>query len=113
MNSHFDHERLDVYQAALKFVILNNEVIEHFPRSRSHLTDQLQRASRSILLNIAEGAGILAIIQSLRLTRQELQQGDRNLLLRVVSMLSKMVQVTGKVSENASANANVHENICG
>ena len=52
MNSYFDHERLDVYQAALKFVILTNEIIENLPRGRAYLADQFQRASTSILLNI-------------------------------------------------------------
>jgi four helix bundle protein len=129
---YFDHERLDVYQAALKFVVLTNEIIENLPRGRAYLADQFQRASTSILLNIAEGAGelsanekvrfyrmarrsatecagILAIIQNLGLARTELQQQGRELLLRVVSMLSKMVKVSANRSENANANANVHE----
>jgi four helix bundle protein len=129
---YFDHERLDVYQAAMKFVILTDEIIENLPRGRAYLADQFQRASTSILLNIAEGAGelsanekvrfyrmarrsatecagILAVIQNLGLTKTELQQRGRELLLRIVSMLSKMVQVNGNRSENGNANANVHD----
>jgi four helix bundle protein len=129
---YFDHERLDVYQTAMKFVILTDEIIESLPRGRAYLADQFQRASTSILLNIAEGAGelstnekvrfyrmarrsatecagILAVIQNLGLTKTELQQKGRELLLRVVSMLSKMVQINGHGSENANANANVHD----
>ena len=53
----FDHERLHVYQAALDFVVVADATIEHFPRGKSHLADQLQRAATSIVLNIAEGAG--------------------------------------------------------
>ena len=53
----FDHERLDVFQRALDFVVLADAVVEHLPRGRSHLVDQLSRASTSIVLNIAEGAG--------------------------------------------------------
>jgi four helix bundle protein len=53
----FPHERLSVYQASLGFLVLANEVVEHLPRGRSHLADQLTRASTSIVLNIAEGAG--------------------------------------------------------
>ena len=53
----FDHERLDVYQTALDFLVLADSTIEQFPRGRSHLADQLQRAAASIVLNIAEGAG--------------------------------------------------------
>ncbi len=53
----FDHERLDVYQAALDFMVLADEMIERLPRGRSHLANQLSRAALSIVLNVAEGAG--------------------------------------------------------
>ena len=129
---YFDHERLDVYQAAIAFVILTDEMLENLPRGRAYLADQLQRASSSILLNIAEGAGelsvnekmrfyrmarrsatecagVLAIFQCLGLAKLELQNKGRELLLRIVSMLSKMVQVNDNRSENASANANVYD----
>ena len=52
----FDHDKLDVYGAALEFVALSDGIIAALPRGRSHLADQLQRASISIPLNIAEGA---------------------------------------------------------
>jgi four helix bundle protein len=55
-----DHERLDVYLMALDFVVFANEVVERLPRGRSHLADQLTRASTSIVLNLAEGAGKLS-----------------------------------------------------
>ena len=53
----FDHERLDVYQLALDFLVFADDIIEHLPRGRGHLADQLSRAATSIVLNIAEGAG--------------------------------------------------------
>ena len=53
----FDHERLDVYQLALDFFDLADEVVEQLPRGRGHLADQLARASLSTVNNIAEGAG--------------------------------------------------------
>ncbi len=53
----FDHERLDAYQVAIDFVALADDVVENLPRGRGHLADQLQRASLSVALNIAEGAG--------------------------------------------------------
>ena len=53
----FDHERLDVYQLALEFFDLADTIIEHLPRGRGHLADQLTRSSLSIVNNIAEGAG--------------------------------------------------------
>jgi four helix bundle protein len=52
-----DHERLDVYGLALEFWVQANAIIESLPRGRSHLADQFTRASLSILLNVAEGAG--------------------------------------------------------
>jgi hypothetical protein len=51
-----DHERLEVYRLALDFLVFANQVIETLPRGRSHLCDQLTRASTSIVLNLAEGA---------------------------------------------------------
>jgi len=129
---YFDHEKFDVFQVAKKFVIFTDEIIKNLPRGRAYLADQFQRASTSILLNIAEGAGelsanekvrfyrmarrsatecagILEIIQSLRLAKEESQIKGRELLLRVVSMLSKMIQGNWKESENANASANVHD----
>jgi len=53
----FDHERLEVYQLALEFFDLADQVVEQLPRGRGHLADQLARASLSIVNNIAEGAG--------------------------------------------------------
>ena len=57
MTHAFDHGRLDVYQVAIKFVVTANDIVENLPRGQSHLADQLQRASTSVPLNIAEGAG--------------------------------------------------------
>src|SRR6516165_1869185 len=55
-----DHERLDVYQVALDFLVMANGIIEALPRGRSHLADQFTRASTSIVLNLSEGAGKLS-----------------------------------------------------
>ena len=41
----FDHEKLDVYAVALDFLVLVNGVVEGLPRGRSHIGDQLSRAS--------------------------------------------------------------------
>ena len=53
----FAHEKLDVYNLALDFVALADEVVGSIPRGRGPLADQLARASTSIVLNLAEGAG--------------------------------------------------------
>ena len=53
----FAHESLDVYGVALDFIAFVDQVVEQLPRGRGHLADQLGRASTSIVLNLAEGAG--------------------------------------------------------
>jgi len=111
----FDHERLDVYKAAIEFILLVDEVVEHLPRGKSYLADQLQRASSSVPLNIAEGAGeysssekcrfyrmakrsatecaaIFDVCRSLQLVEEQRYAKARQLLLRIVSMLIKMAQ---------------------
>ena len=106
----FDHEKLDVYRVALDFLVLANGIVERLPRGRSHLADQLARASTSIVLNIAEGAGkyspadkrrqylsacgsatecaaILDICRRLDLTDEKTQASGKECLDRVVAML--------------------------
>ncbi len=111
----FDHEKLDVYQAAIQFVVIIEEIVKQFPKGRAYLVDQLQRAGTSVPLNIAEGggefsanekirfyrmarrsatecAGILDICTQLNLIDENLSLKSRGLLLRIVSMLTKMVR---------------------
>ena len=52
----FDHEKLTVYQRSIEFVAWSNQLLETVPRKFS-INDQLDRASTSIPLNIAEGNG--------------------------------------------------------
>jgi len=52
----FDHEKLRVYQAALSFVEWLHPVLTSLPKSAA-VHNQLDRASTSIALNIAEGNG--------------------------------------------------------
>jgi len=56
MRTKFDHEKLAVYQDAINFVAWADALLEVIPK---HLAvhDQLDRASTSIPLNIAEGNG--------------------------------------------------------
>jgi four helix bundle protein len=111
----FDHERLDVYQRALDFMVLADRLIELLPRGRRHLADQLSRAATSIVLNIAEGAGksskpdkrryygsargsatesaaVLDICLRLNLVVEEDHHAGKALLERVVSMLVKLAK---------------------
>ena len=111
----FDHEKLDVYQAAIDFVVMADDVVERLPRGRAYLADQLQRAATSVPLNVAEGAGefsrqekarfyrmarrsatecaaILDVCSRLSLVEKTSYGAGRELLLRVVSMLTKMTR---------------------
>ena len=56
MKTHFDHEKLQVYHASLKFITWTTDLLERVPKGLS-VSDQLDRASTSIPLNIAEGNG--------------------------------------------------------
>ena len=110
-----DHERLDVYDLALEFLVLANGIIEGLPRGRSHLADQFTRASLSIVLNLAEGAGkhskldkrryyvtargsatesaaLLDVCQRLKLLDEAGHRAAKGMLVRIVSMLIKLAQ---------------------
>jgi four helix bundle protein len=52
----FDHEKLRAYQEALRFVAWSGPVIEALPLKLA-VRDQLDRASTSVVLNLAEGNG--------------------------------------------------------
>ena len=52
----FDHEKLRAYQEALRFAAWVGPIIEKLP-AKLAAKDQLDRASTSIVLNIAEGNG--------------------------------------------------------
>jgi len=56
MNRLFDHEKLEVYQESLAFVAWLEPLLQKLPKSVA-VRDQLDRASTSIVLNLAEGNG--------------------------------------------------------
>jgi len=110
-----DHEKLDVYHLALDFLVFANTIIEALPRGRSHLADQLTRASTSIVLNIAEGAGkhskpdkrryyltargsatesaaLLDVCLRLVLVNETMHKAGKQMTVRIVSMLIKLAQ---------------------
>jgi len=55
-NATFDHEKLIAYQRSIQFVAWATDLLEIVPAKLS-VSDQLDRASTSIALNIAEGNG--------------------------------------------------------
>jgi four helix bundle protein len=56
MRTYLDHEKLEVYQKALEFITWTLPLLEAVPANLS-VRNQLDRASTSIPLNIAEGNG--------------------------------------------------------
>lgn len=107
-----------MYKAAIQFVVVADDVVEHLPRGRACLADQLQRAAVSIPLNIAEGAGefsgkdkrrfyrmalrsatesaaILDVCRELRIDDESRLTAGRDLLLRIVAMLTRLTKVEG------------------
>ena len=56
MRTSFDHEKLKVYQDAIRFVAWADDILESVPKNLA-VHSQLDRGSTSIPLNIAEGNG--------------------------------------------------------
>ena len=122
----FEHERLDVYRAAIELLIVVDDVASGLPKGRAYLADQLRRAASSVPLNIAEGAGefaaadkarfyriarrsatesaaILDACRCLPLADESRLAAGRTLLLRIVAMLTAMVlRLTGSGSGSGS-----------
>ena len=55
-----DHEKLTVYQSSITFITWSTELLSQV-KTKAAVKDQLDRASTSIPLNIAEGNGKFAI----------------------------------------------------
>ena len=58
-STYFDHEKLRVYRSSIQFVTYCEALLKKIPKKMS-VHDQLDRASTSIPLNIAEGNGRFA-----------------------------------------------------
>ena len=114
-----DAEKLDVYRIALEFQAITGQLVPK--RGYAELRDQLERASISIVLNIAEGCGrrspadkgrfysmargsatecaaILDLLRARGLVDDRLRNRARALLVRVVQMLSQLVARMGTLS---------------
>jgi four helix bundle protein len=108
------HEKLDVYRCSIEFLAAVGQMIDAMPSGTAVLRDQLDRASLSIVANIAEGVGVRtpkerdrhlgsargsamecgALLDACRLRSLcsvEQQQRGKQMLVRVVSMLTKMM----------------------
>ena len=112
-NQFLTYEKLDVYQCAIQFLAIGSQIIDGLPKGNSILMDQLKRASLSIVLNIAEASGktskldnarffaiargsamecgaVLDACRILGLTNDKLIEDGKHLVVRIVSMLSKL-----------------------
>ena len=108
-----DHEKLDVYQRSTEFFALAVQILDNLPKGNSILSDQLKRASLSIPLNIAEGAGkvsaldkqrfyaiargsamecgaVFDALKILSMVESDRYEQGKELLERVVAMLTRM-----------------------
>jgi four helix bundle protein len=116
----FDHEKLDVYQVELSFITWVTALFEELKDKKalriSEVCDHLDRASLSSLFNTAEGNGkrqratrakffddargsatecaacLDALVAKRVFTSERLAEG-KQLLVRIVGMLTKLVQM--------------------
>jgi len=126
MNRQFDHEKLNVYQVSLEFITWATELIAKV-ESRAAVKDQLDRASTSIPLNIAEGNGkysirdrcrfldfargsalecaaCLDVLVAKRLTPVEAVISGKAQLFEIVSMLMGLISsVSSRIGEEQAA----------
>ena len=114
MKENFDHEKLDVYRESIKFVIWVDELLGSIPKSLA-VHNQLDRASTSIPLNIAEGNGKYTAPDRCRffdiargsalecaacldvlIAKKQIQQAGSGkiILVRIVSMLVGLIRST-------------------
>jgi four helix bundle protein len=120
-----DHEKLDVYRVSLDFASWAYDLCRNLKGPDRHARDQLLRASQSITLNIAEGCGkipsadrgrfmqiasgsarecgaILDILNRCGVLEAEALQVGKNKIIRIVAMLTKMIQCGSQVREETA-----------
>jgi four helix bundle protein len=111
----FGHERLDVYQLALEYVAWVYGLAKRLKGLDRHARDQILRASQSIPLNIAEGNGkgtncdrrrffeiargsalecaaVQDCLQACEVISAEEDRYGKEMLLRIVPMLTRLTQ---------------------
>ncbi len=132
----FDHEKLKVYQEALRFVAWVGPILDRLP-ARTAVKDQLDRAATSVVLNLAEGNGkrspadrcryfdtargsavecaaCLDVLRVKQLIAETEIAAGKTMLLEVVAMTAGLIaRFAGQVREDAGAyftNSGIEEN---
>jgi len=131
MKTYFDHEKLNVYQASIQFVSWAEVLTESLPKSLA-VTNQLDRASTSISLNIAEGNGKFTEADRCRffdiargsalecaacldvlLAKKRIDCADegKEILVQIVSMLVGLIRSTStsRVYEESEQYGSIHQ----
>jgi four helix bundle protein len=124
--SNFDYERLDAYKLARAGIRELRPVLKGIPRGNADVLDQLKRASLSVCLNIAEGAGawlppekarfyriarasateciaVLDYIVDAGLTDQSHVDPAKNTYSRVIATLVRLAQYTESTHRPATS----------
>lgn len=114
-----DHEKLDVYQASLEFITWTVPTLSKLPGGAS-VRNQLDRASTSVPLNIAEGNGkftspdrcrffdiargsalesaaCLDVMVAKGFVKMEEIQAGKAILVKIVSMLFGLIRANSDV----------------
>lgn len=137
MRSSFDHEKLDVYQLELLFLSWLVPLLTKIKQGKADLRpteiiDHLDRGSLSALLNTAEGNGrrqrqtrarffddargsvtecaacLDALVARRTCTKEEIDEG-KQMLLRMASMLTKLVERFDSASSSLLPRAEPNE----
>jgi four helix bundle protein len=110
----FDHEKLSVYQAAIKYVAWTSDVLATIPKGLA-VHNQLERSATSIPLNIAEGNGkststdrcrffdiargsalesaaCLDVLVARKVADSSVAEQGKSLLIEIVSMLVGLIR---------------------
>ncbi len=135
MPAQFDHERLKVYQQALRFVAWASPIIDELP-GKWAVRDQLDRAATSVVLNLAEGNGKRSYADRCRyfdsargsavecaacidvlVVKEKLSEGrageGKALLLEIVAMTAGLIARFSEASETARGSSMVCEDAPG
>lgn len=120
----FDHERLDVYRLSIEYVAFSYGIAKGLSGIQRPARDQWLRAAQSIPLNIAEGNGKQSLKDKTRFFEiargsalecasihdvlrvcdaidDESHRHGKSELKRIVSMLTRLIQRSQSVAEDA------------